>query len=134
MKGGHDAVGLSRRDEAEPREPLRLQPFTERILTSLPGPRSLWIAVWALVPWLNAGANLLLDAGERSAVWEQSRVVVILNYAALSFAMVITLLGAERIARRVEALETTTSEMLSGVPRQAFRASTASAGRSWRRR
>jgi hypothetical protein len=122
VKGRHDAVGRSRRDEGEPREPLRLQPFTERILASLPGPRSLWIAVWALVPWLNAGANLLLDTGERSAVWEQSRVVVILNYAALSFAMVVTLLGAERIARRVEALETTTSKVLSGVPRQAFRA------------
>jgi hypothetical protein len=122
VKGGHDAVGRSRRDEAEPREPLRLQPFTERILASLPGPRSLWFAVWALIPWLNAGANLLFETGSRSAVWEQSGVVVILNYAALSFAMVVTLLGAERLARRMEALEATTSKALSGVPRQAFRA------------
>jgi hypothetical protein len=46
--------------------------------------------VWALVPWLNAGANLLLETGARSALWDQSRVVVVLNYAALSLAMVLT--------------------------------------------
>jgi hypothetical protein len=115
-----EAIGRAGRDEVEPRAPLRLGPLTERILAYLPGPRALWIALWALIPWLNAGANLLLDTGERSAVWEQSRVVVILNYAALSFAMVVTLLGAERIARRMETLEATTSAVLSGVPRQAF--------------
>lgn len=82
------------------------------------GPRALWIAVWALVPWLNAGANLLLDTGERSAVWEQSRVVVIVNYAALSIAMVVTLLGAAHIVRRVETLEAATSKVLSRVPRR----------------
>jgi hypothetical protein len=41
----------------------------------------LWLAAWAPVPWLNAGANLLLDTGERSAIWEESRVVVIVDYA-----------------------------------------------------
>jgi len=56
--------------------------------------------VWALIPWLNAGANLLLETGARSAIWEQSRALVLLNYGALSFAIVITLLGTERIARR----------------------------------
>ena len=75
----------------------RLRPVTERILGRLPGPRALWIAVWALAPWLNAGANLLLETGERSAVWEQSRVLVVLNYAALSFAVVMALWGTERI-------------------------------------
>jgi hypothetical protein len=81
----------------------------------------LWITAWALVPWLNAGANLLLDTGERSAVWDQSRAVVIFSYAALSFAMVVTLLGVERIARRVESLEATTSKVLRDVPSGAFR-------------
>jgi hypothetical protein len=95
--------------------------LTERILAYLPGPRALWIAAWALIPWVNAGANLLLETGERSAVWEQSDVVVILNYAALSLAMVVTVLGAERIARRLQTLEATTSKVLSGAPRQAFR-------------
>jgi hypothetical protein len=117
----NEAVRRPGRDEAELRASLTLRPLTERILVSLPGPRALWIAVWALVPWLNAGANLLLDTGERSAVWEQSRVVVILNYAALSFAIVVTLVGAERLARRMETLEATASRVLSGVPRQTFR-------------
>jgi hypothetical protein len=70
---------------------------------------------------MNAGANLLLDTGQRSAVWEQSRVVVILNYAALSFAVVITVIGAGRIARRVEALEKTMSNVLTGFPAASFR-------------
>jgi hypothetical protein len=67
----------------------------------LPGPRVVWILAWALVPWLNAAANALLESGARSAVWDQSRTVVILNYAALSLAMLITLWGIERLARRM---------------------------------
>jgi hypothetical protein len=55
--------------------------------------------VWALVPWANAGINLLLDTESRSAVWEQSGRVVILNYAALSFAIVIAIWGTERSKR-----------------------------------
>jgi hypothetical protein len=97
------------------------RPLTERILVRLPGPHVLWIAAWALVPWLNAGANLFLETGERSAVWDQSRVVVVLNYAALSLAMVVTVVGVERIARRVATLEATTSKVLSDVPSRAFR-------------
>jgi hypothetical protein len=53
----------------------------------------------------------LLDA-ETSAVWEQSGVVVVLNYAALSFAVVLTLWGAERIARRCEKLREETAGVL----------------------
>jgi hypothetical protein len=51
-------------------------------------------------PRLNAGINVAL--GGTSAVWEQSDLLVGLNYAALSFAVVVTLWGAERLARRVE--------------------------------
>ena len=65
----------------------------------------LWIVAWALVPWLNAGANLLLDTGDRSAVWEQSGAIVVVNYAALSLAMVVTLVGVERIVGRVAHLK-----------------------------
>ena len=81
----------------------------------------LWIAVWALVPWLNAGANVLLGTEVRSAVWEQSRALVLLNYAAVSFAIVMTLWGSERIARRLEALRATTSEVLEGNATEPFR-------------
>jgi hypothetical protein len=79
----------------------------------------LWFAVWASVPWLNAGANLLL--GTEGTVWEQSRTLVLLNYAALSFAVVITLWGSERIARRLETLGATTSNVLEGELTDRFR-------------
>jgi hypothetical protein len=82
----------------------RLRPLTERILTAAPGPRELWLIAWALVPWLNAGTNLLLEPGARSAIWDQSRTLIILNYAASSAAVVVTLWGTARIARRLEDL------------------------------
>jgi len=80
------------------------RPLTERVLERLPGPQAFWIAAWALVPWLNAGANLALGNEGTSAVWEQSDTLVVLNYAALSLAVVITLWGTGRIARRLESL------------------------------
>jgi hypothetical protein len=99
----------------------RLIPLTERILARLPEPRRLWIGAWAVVPWLNASANLLLETGARSAVWEQSRALVALNYAVLSFAIVITLCGVERIARRLETLRETTPNVLEGEASEPFR-------------
>jgi hypothetical protein len=78
--------------------------LSERTLGRLAGPRAVWIAVWALIPWLNAGANLLLGAERTSAIWEQSTLVIVLNYAALSFASGFTLWGAGHLARRVNAL------------------------------
>ncbi len=77
--------------------------------------------MWALVPWLNAGANLFLDTGGASAVWEQSRALVLLNYAALSLAIVITLWGANRIARTLESLRATTAKVLERAAREPFR-------------
>jgi hypothetical protein len=68
-----------------------------------------WVAAWALIPWLNAGANLLLDTGARTAIWEQSRALVIANYAAVSIAVVIAVWGSARIARRLETLPSTTA-------------------------
>jgi hypothetical protein len=102
--------------------PSTLRPLTERILAYLPGSRFLWIPIWALVPWLNAGANLLLDTDERSAIWEQSRTLVIVNYAALTVAVAVTLWGADRIARRLEAIRGSISEVLEQVDsRKPFR-------------
>jgi hypothetical protein len=77
---------------------------------------------------LNAGANLLLDTGERSAVWEQSRTLVILNYAALTLAVVVTLLGAEQIARRLEMIRGPISKVLEGGTREPFRELSSVAG------
>jgi hypothetical protein len=64
----------------------------------------LWIAAWALVPWVNGATNLLLDTKSKSAIWEQSGAIVILNYAALSFAIALSIWGSGRIARRMEEL------------------------------
>ena len=72
----------------------------------LPVPRGLCIAAWALIPWLNAGANLLLGDDGTSAVWEQSVTLVVLNYVALSLAVAIALWGTRRLVRRVESLYT----------------------------
>jgi hypothetical protein len=64
----------------------------------------LWIVAWALVPALNAGANLLLESESRSPIWEQGDVLVALNYAALTLGVVIALWGTGRITRRLDAL------------------------------
>ena len=99
----------------------RLLPVTERILARRPGGRALSIAVWALVPWLNAALNLLLGTEHKSAVWEQSTTFVVLNYAASSLAVVITLWGTGRIARRVETLRATTADVLEHRAAEPFR-------------
>jgi len=80
-----------------------------------------WLALWALVPWMNAGANLLLAKESRSDVWEQSTTVIVLNYAALSLAVLLTVWGTERIIRRLAALEETVSDVLRVDQRRAFR-------------
>ena len=98
-----------------------LRPLSDRVLARLPGRRALWIVAWALLPWLNAGANLLLEEDRRSAVWEQSRLLVVLNYATLTVAIVITLWGARRIARRLETLREAASPGLDPEPAQPFR-------------
>jgi hypothetical protein len=98
-----------------------LRPLTERLLARLPGPRALWIAIWALVPWLNAGVNFLLETGTRSAIWDQSRALDLLNYAGLSFAIVIAVWGTRRITRRVETIYETTWSSLEGDRHEAFR-------------
>ena len=90
--------------------------MSERILGRLAGPRAVWIAVWALIPWLNAGANLLLGAERTSAIWEQSTLLIVLNYAALSFASGFTLWGAGHLARRVNALRNTAVGLLRNDP------------------
>lgn len=84
-----------------------LRPLTERVLSRLPAPRGVCIAVWALVPWLNAGANLVVGEERTSAVWEQGTTLVVLNYAALSLGVAVTLWGTSRIGRHLEELGAT---------------------------
>ena len=51
----------------------------------------------------------------------QSRTLVVLNYAALSVAVIITLWGTERIARRLETLRASTSKVLESGVSEPFR-------------
>lgn len=81
-----------------------VRPLSERIIERLPGRRWGWIGIWALVPWINALVNLSLDEDDRSAVWDQGTTAVVLSYAALGLAMVVTVWGAATLARRLEAL------------------------------
>jgi hypothetical protein len=70
-------------------------PLTERMLSRLPGPRVAWMVGWALVPWLNL-AVLAWGAGEWAGTGVP--VVEVLNRAAVSFAVLLSLWGAARIA------------------------------------
>jgi hypothetical protein len=111
MVGGRDQQAV----------PPVLTPLSERVLALLGSPRAVWIAAWALVPWANAAANLLLGAKRTSAVWEQSALLVVLNYAAISLAVVLSLWGARTIARRLDVLHDPTSEVLVGEAAEPFR-------------
>lgn len=105
-----------------------LRPLSERILARLGGSRHVWVALWALVPWVNAGANLLLGTDRTSAVWEQSTTLVVLNYAAVSLAVVLSLWGARTIAGRLDTLRGPTSVILVGEAPEPFRAVDSQAG------
>ena len=105
-----------------------LRPLSERVLARLGRPRVAWIVAWALVPWANAGANLLLGSERTSAVWEQGTVLVVLNYAAISLGVVVSLLGADVIARRLAALQAAAAEVLVGEAEEPFRGVNSVAG------
>ena len=110
------SVSAAMTERKDDRQALR--PLTERVLARCRGERRLWAAAWALVPWLNGGLNLLLDTQTKSAVWEQSAALVVLNYTALSFAIVLAIWGSRRVARRMEELRGPTPfrELNSAVP------------------
>ena len=97
------------------------RPLTDRILGRLPGPRVIWIGAWAVVPWINATANLALGAEDASPVWEQDPALIVLNYVAVSFAVVMSLWGTTRIARQLEDLLATPSRSLAGQATVIFR-------------
>jgi hypothetical protein len=72
--------------------------------------------------------NLLLETEARSAIWEQSRALLILNYAALSLVVGITLWGAERIGVRLESLPAATRNALAVDTSDRFRELNSAAG------
>lgn len=104
------------------------RPFTDRILGRLGGSRPVWIVAWAMVPWLNAAANVALGAEHASPVWEQDPTLIVLSYMAVSFAIVMSLWGATRIARDLDALATTRSRSVREQGTELFRGMNSRAG------
>lgn len=84
------------------------QPLTERILSWLPGPRVGWIGLWALVPWLNLAMVLWAEAAGRVPDVDRSTEVV--NRAAVSFAVVLSLWGTTRISEELTRLRPALTE------------------------
>ncbi|WP_157155250.1 MULTISPECIES: hypothetical protein [unclassified Diaminobutyricimonas] len=74
--------------------PRARRPLTERILDRLPGPNWSWAATWALVPWLNLLVVVALGVTDDPA---GLRPVDILNRAAVSVAILLSIWGAARI-------------------------------------
>jgi hypothetical protein len=81
--------------------------LTERILAVLPGQRSAWVAVWALVPWM----NLALAAGI-GATADGSGVAEVLNRAAVTVAILLSLWGAARIAAELRTVQPVLTEIV----------------------
>jgi hypothetical protein len=77
-------------------------PLTERIFSRLPGPRLVWVLAWALVPWLNLAVILAAGAAE----WSRTGIPLneILNRAAVTFAVVLSLWGAARVTAELPTL------------------------------
>ena len=96
-------------------------PLTERILSRLPGPRLAWMLVWALVPW----ANLVAVRVSGAAEWTGAPPVAeVLNRAAVSCAILLSLWGAARLTdnlRRVGVALTEVVEQDEGDVRALFR-------------
>ena len=83
-------------------------PLTERILSRLPGSRLAWILVWSLVPWVNV-AIVLASGGLE---WDTTADLTseLLNRAAVSVAVLLSLWGAARINRDLSRLRITLTD------------------------
>ena len=83
--------------------PQPATPLTEQVLARLPGPRLTWVAAWALVPWLNLVVVQLSGAAE----WTQPGIPLseILNRAAVTVALLLSLWGATRITTELGDLQ-----------------------------
>jgi hypothetical protein len=84
--------------------------LTESILAVLPGRRSVWVAVWALVPWL----NLALATAIGGVAADGSRVPLaeVLNRAAVTVAVLLSLWGAARIAAELRTIQPALTEIV----------------------
>jgi hypothetical protein len=85
-------------------------PLTERILAVLPGHRAVWVVVWALVPWMNlalaAALGVAADDGTGVSLGE------VLNRAAVTIAVLLSLWGAGRIAAELPSIPPALTEIV----------------------
>ena len=86
-----------------PTGPQPALPLTEQVLLRLPGPRLPWVVAWALIPWLNLAVVQLSGAAE----WAQPGIPLaeILNRAAVTVALLLSLWGAARITDELRGLQ-----------------------------
>jgi hypothetical protein len=100
-----------------------LVPLTERVLARLPGPRLLWLILWAgwflfiLLIVRNVAPSLLTVIFEQEETTLTSGIV-------LAYAMLVALAGTGRLGREVAALGPTVSRLTEGAMRtgEPFRA------------
>lgn len=88
-----------------------LGPLTERILARLPGPRIGWMAIWALLPWVEHATFLWLQtagilAGRHNPAGGAFARV------AFSSAIFLSLWGSGKIGREIQALRPNLSRMV----------------------
>ena len=98
-------------------------PLTERILSRLPGRRLGWLLVWALVPWMNL-VVVRVTGAEDGAGTGAAPAGEVLNRAAVSCAILLSLWGAARITdelRRVRVALTKVVEQDEADVRALFR-------------
>ena len=86
------------------------QPLTERILAALPGSRLGLIVAWALLPWVNLAVVVSAEALDWSDPTDHSTEV--LNRAAVSFAILLSLWGATRISVALAGLRPALAEVI----------------------
>jgi hypothetical protein len=85
------------------RTPQPALPLSEQVLLRLPGPRLPWVVAWASIPWL----NLVVVQGSGAAEWAQPGIPLseILNRAAVTVALLLSLWGAARITAELRGLQ-----------------------------
>lgn len=99
---GVDSVVPSRAGTGLSGEQSPLIPLSLRLLSQLPGPRRAWVSAWALIPWL----NLAVIVSANASSWDQTGIpaVEVLNRAAVTFAVLLSLWGAARITDELHSL------------------------------
>ena len=91
-------------------------PLTERVLARLPGPRVLWIVLWALIVPLRLVELVVVLAVTGRAAPPEELTDTFLSQVGFAFVIVISLWGTPRLVRRVVALSPTLHALAPSEP------------------